>query len=96
LGFIIPTDFQSIIFQRGRSTTNQIIYKSWGWIKIPRCKSINLREKKLWRSQLPHLAIGTEGVGCTSVTHFNKAPEENVVLVRQAVGWVDTYGSFGG
>ena len=25
LGIIIPTDFNSIIFQRGRSTTNQII-----------------------------------------------------------------------
>ena len=26
LGIIIPTDFNSIIFQRGRYTTNQIIY----------------------------------------------------------------------
>ena len=33
---VIPTDFHSIIFQRGRSTTNQLTYvnflqKSWKW-----------------------------------------------------------------
>ena len=34
-GIIIPTDFNSIIFQRGRSTTNQYMYVFvWCWLYI--------------------------------------------------------------